>query len=148
LSDGYRLHQQLDPERYQAGREQGLTTLRQFDERITAHYGGFRDASDYYARSSAGPHLAAITHPTLLLVSADDPMIPVDSVARWPRSQAVRLEVLATGGHVGFVAPTAAPGSFWAAERALGFLERWRGPSASRPAEGSQGRTDESAHPL
>ena len=28
-----------------------------------------------------------------------------------------------TGGHVGFVARTTAPGGMWAAERALGFLE-------------------------
>jgi predicted alpha/beta-fold hydrolase len=28
-----------------------------------------------------------------------------------------------TGGHVGFVARAAAPGFFWAAERALDFLE-------------------------
>jgi predicted alpha/beta-fold hydrolase len=27
-----------------------------------------------------------------------------------------------TGGHVGFVADTVAPGRFWAAERALAFL--------------------------
>lgn len=127
LSDAYRLHQRLAPEHYQRGREHGLRTLRQFDERITAPYGGFRDAADYYARSSAGPHLAAVTHPTLLLASADDPMIPALSLTRWTRSSAVCLELLPTGGHVGFVAPTAAPGSFWAAERALGFLEELRG---------------------
>jgi predicted alpha/beta-fold hydrolase len=27
----------------------------------------------------------------------------------------------ATGGHVGFVAPTCAPGRFWAAERVMAF---------------------------
>ncbi len=126
LSDAYRLHQRLAPERYEAGRERGLKSLRDFDDRITAYYGGFQGVADYYSRSSAGPHLPAITHPTLLLAAADDPMIPLNSVARWPRSAAVELEVLPTGGHVGFVAPTAAPGRFWAAERALDFLQGWR----------------------
>jgi predicted alpha/beta-fold hydrolase len=32
--------------------------------------------------------------------------------------------MLPTGGHVGFLAPTAAPGGFWAAERAMAFLQR------------------------
>jgi predicted alpha/beta-fold hydrolase len=27
-----------------------------------------------------------------------------------------------TGGHVGFVAPTCAPGRFWAAERLMAFV--------------------------
>jgi hypothetical protein len=30
--------------------------------------------------------------------------------------------MLPTGGHVGFAAPTDAPGRFWAAERAMAFL--------------------------
>jgi uncharacterized protein len=131
LADAYRRHQRLAPEHYQPNRERGLQTLREFDERITSHYGGFRDAADYYARSSAGPHLAAITHATLLLAAADDPMIPAESLTRWPRSDAVRLELLPTGGHVGFVAPTKAPRLFWAAERALAFLEGLRSEAAS-----------------
>jgi predicted alpha/beta-fold hydrolase len=31
--------------------------------------------------------------------------------------------MLPTGGHVGFVARTRAPGRFWAAERVMDFLE-------------------------
>ncbi len=124
LADGYRRRHRLRPDLFPAGRERGLRTVREFDERITAPYGGFRDAADYYARSSAGPWLASIERPTLLLAAQDDPMIPVESVTRWPLSPAVRREVTATGGHVGFVGPTRAPGWFWAAERTLAFLER------------------------
>jgi predicted alpha/beta-fold hydrolase len=36
----------------------------------------------------------------------------------------VTREMLPTGGHVGFAAPTAAPGRFWAAARALPFLDQ------------------------
>ena len=65
-----------------------------------------------------------IERPTLILAAEDDPMIPGDSVARWPlpSSGLVRREMLPTGGHVGFVAPTKAPGRFWAAERVMEFL--------------------------
>ena len=74
--------------------------------------------------SSAGPWLHAIERPTLILTAADDPLVPVESVLRFPLpdSGVVHREVLPTGGHVGFVAPTTAPGRFWAAERVLDFL--------------------------
>ncbi len=106
---------------YEAGREIGVTTVREFDERITAPYGGFGSADDYYAKSSSGPWLHAIDRPTLILSAEDDPMIPGDSVRRFARSGSVTLEMMPTGGHVAFVAPTTAPGSFWPAERAMAF---------------------------
>jgi hypothetical protein len=123
LGDGYRRRHRARPDLFPSGRERGLRTLREFDERITAPFGGYQGAADYYARSSAGPWLASIDRPALLLAAQDDPMIPVAAVARWPLAPAVRLELTATGGHVGFVGPTRAPGWFWAAERALAFLE-------------------------
>jgi len=60
-----------------------------------------------------------------VLNAADDPLIPLESVLRFPlpASGIVQREVLPTGGHVGFVAPTLAPGRFWAAERVMEFLE-------------------------
>jgi predicted alpha/beta-fold hydrolase len=39
--------------------------------------------------------------------------------------------MLRTGGHVGFVAPTSAPGRFWAAERVMEFLEGIRYEAAT-----------------
>jgi predicted alpha/beta-fold hydrolase len=136
MQRAYRRRQSLLPELYQAGRERGLRTIRAYDEAITAHYGGFRDAADYYERCSAGPHLVHIDRPTLVLAAADDPMIPAESVARWPlpSSGLVRREMLPTGGHVGFVAPTSAPGRFWAAERVMAFLEDVRAQAGADQA--------------
>lgn len=118
------------PDLYASGRERGTRTIREYDEAITAPYGGYRDAEDYYQRSSAGPCLARIDHPALVLAAQDDPLVPADSVTRWalPQSGLVERELLATGGHVGFVGPTEAPGRFWAAERVLDHLDakaRW-----------------------
>lgn len=109
---------------YEAGREAGVRTVREFDERITAPYGGFASAEDYYTRSSSGPWLQAIARPTLIVSAEDDPMIPGQSVRKYPlpSSALVAREMLSTGGHVGFAAPTSAPGGFWAAERAMSFL--------------------------
>ena len=130
LRRSYRRRQRLVPELYEAGRERGLRSIREWDEVITAPYGGYASADEYYARSSAGPYLGRLDRPTLILAAADDPMVPGESVARWPlpASGLVVREILPTGGHVGFVAPTAAPGRFWAAERAMAWLR-----AASRP---------------
>ncbi len=125
LRAAYRRRQSRLPDLYERGREHGLRSVRDYDAAITAPYGGYRDADDYYARSSSGPHLAAIDHPVLILAAEDDPMVPSESVARWPLPLhgRVRRELLPTGGHMGFVAPTRAPGAFWAAERVLEFVE-------------------------
>ena len=124
LKAAYRRRQRLRPDLYEAGRERGLRTIREYDDVITAPYGGYASAEEYYAASSAGPRLGALTRPALVLAALDDPMVPGESVARWPlpASGLVQREMTATGGHVGFVAPTAAPGRFWAAERALAFV--------------------------
>lgn len=128
LSQAYRRRAAARPDLFPAGLERGLGSVRGFDDRITAPFGGYRSAADYYAQASAGPWLAAIDRPTLLLAAADDPMIPVASVERWPLSPAVSRETTATGGHVGFVAPARAPGWFWAADRAMAFVEAGHEP--------------------
>ena len=124
LKASYVRIQERNPEIYAAGRESGVRTVREFDERITAPYAGFSSAEDYYTRSSSGPWLKAIERPTLIISADDDPMIPGDSVRGFalPASGVVTREILHTGGHVGFSARTAAPGRFWAAERAMAFL--------------------------
>jgi predicted alpha/beta-fold hydrolase len=122
LRIAYRYRQTLRPDLYAPGAERGPRTIREWDETITAPHGGYGSGAEYYARSSAGPHLVSVTVPTLLIAAEDDPLIPGPSVSKWPLSPSVAREMLPTGGHVGFVAPTAAPGRFWAAERALAFL--------------------------
>src|SRR6185295_15813303 len=45
------------PRLYNAGRETKPRTIREWDETITAPYGGYASADEYYARSSAGPYV-------------------------------------------------------------------------------------------
>lgn len=134
LRAAYSERQRILPDVYEPGRERLMRTVREFDHHITARYGGFADADDYYARSSAGPWLTRIDRPTLILAAEDDPFIPADAVARWPLPETgmVRREMTPTGGHVGFVAPTRAAGRFWAAERVMAFLQdAWEGVRAT-----------------
>ncbi|MDA3921011.1 MAG: hydrolase [Salinisphaera sp.] len=84
-----------------------LATLRDFpsfDNAVTAPLNGFRDAEDYYARSSSGPFLSRVKTPTLIIHALDDPfmtrgIVPTENML----SDAIRVELSEHGGHVGFV---------------------------------------------
>ncbi len=130
LNASYHKRRALLTEAYEPGRERGIATVREFDDRITAFYGGYRDAEEYYQRVSPGPHLEAIDRPTLVLAAADDPFIPEPSMSKWARSREVTMEMVPGGGHVGFVGRSKAPRFFWAADRILSFLEGIVKPSA------------------
>ena len=84
-------------------------TLQRFDDLYTAPAGGFADRDDYYQTCSAGPHLAAITTPTLMLTSADDPMVPVHSYHQATLGKSVRLHVESRGGHMGYLSAKPTP---------------------------------------
>lgn len=101
-----------------------VRTVRQFDERYTAPHGGYRDADDYYARSSSLPVLGDIRVPTLILHAEDDPIIPATPF-RSPgiiRNPHVLLVLTERGGHVGFIANTDGDADrFWAENRLIEF---------------------------
>ena len=79
-------------------------TFRQFDDYVTAPLHGFRDADDYYTRSSSKSYLKFIRTPTLILHAEDDPFLGPEAVpAADELSTMVRLELSQRGGHVGFV---------------------------------------------
>jgi predicted alpha/beta-fold hydrolase len=120
----------LYPERYDASELALVRTLREFDERYTAPHGGFRDAADYYARSSSLPLIPRIQIPTLIIHAEDDPFIPFDSLRHPSVGANPNVILLAPphGGHVGFVSDGHTPGEdrFWAENRLIEFCERIR----------------------
>lgn len=81
-----------------------IRTIIEWDERVIAPRYGFRDADHYYEEAGVGPHLAAITIPTLLVAADADPMIPDTTVrpALERASASVRVVWTGRGGHVGF----------------------------------------------
>jgi predicted alpha/beta-fold hydrolase len=98
--------------------------IRQFDERYTAPQGGYLGASDYYERASSLRVIPRIEVPTLIIHSADDPLIPVGpflepSTAANPN---VLLVLTCGGGHVGFIATaTGGEDRRWAENRVVEF---------------------------
>lgn len=101
-----------------------IRTLEDFDNLITGPLHGFRDATDYYERSSSLPWLEHIRLDTLLLSAVDDPMLPpevlddVREVAR--KNPALHLEFVDHGGHAGFIAGSLPWRPFYYAEQRVG----------------------------
>ncbi len=88
----------------QLGDLSDITSFWQYDERVVARLHGFRDAADYYQRSSSRQFLGAIRLPTLLIQAHDDPfMTPAVLPQGHELAPQVAMEVHNWGGHVGFV---------------------------------------------
>ena len=95
-----------------------------FDNAATAVLHGFRDAYDYYERSSSARYLKGITRPVLAIHAKDDPfMVPeiVPDASALPPN--VTIELSEYGGHVGYCAAGPHYGvKWWLEERIPRFL--------------------------
>ena len=105
-------------------RIRAVKTLAAFDDLVTGPLHGFRDAEDYYRRSSSLRYLERIRLKTLLLSAADDPMLPsqvLNQVRRIAdRNPALQIDFPAKGGHAGFVAGSRPWRPFYYAEHRVG----------------------------
>ncbi len=97
----------------------------QIDRDFVAPRNGFASAEDYYRRSMALPHLAAITVPTLVIHARDDPIVPAAAYQAygWRGNPALTPLLPKRGGHVGFHGR----GGVWYLHRFAEFLERITG---------------------
>lgn len=77
--------------------------LWEFDDVYTAPVSGFGGADEYYRRASSLRVCQNIRLPALVIASRDDPLVPVNSLEPLRDCPAVRLEIVASGGHLGFV---------------------------------------------
>ena len=111
------------PGLYDAARVRAASTLREFDDLVTAPLHGFKGVDDYYARASSKPQLKCIAAPTLMLNARNDPFLPARFL---PTPQEVSLNVLletpAGGGHAGFVTGRFPGNIEWLAQRVLRFF--------------------------
>lgn len=101
------------------------TTFREFDTLVTAKLHGFRDAEDYWTRSSSKPLLGRIAVPTLVLNARNDPFLPAFALPLAHEvSGCVTLQQPETGGHVGFPEGPFPGRIAWLPRRILAFLDR------------------------
>ena len=123
----FRRKARLFPHVYDVTRADGIRSLRDFDERITALYAGFAGATDYYHRASAARVLATIAVPTLILHALDDPFVRIteESRATIAANRNITLVEPEHGGHCAFLAtpkPAEDDDGYWAESTLLRFL--------------------------
>jgi predicted alpha/beta-fold hydrolase len=108
------------PGRYDLSRMRGVSSLREFDDRVTAFYCGFEGATDYYARAAAANVVDKISVPTYILYATNDPFIRIlpETREKIRRNQNITFVETDDGGHCSFIAErNGDDGQF--AERAL-----------------------------
>jgi hypothetical protein len=101
------------------------TTFREFDTLVTARLHGYRDADDYWTRTSSKPLLRHIAVPTLVLNAKNDPFLPAQALpGAHDVSASVALQQPAGGGHVGFPRGPFPGHIDWLPQRIVSFLEQ------------------------
>jgi uncharacterized protein len=127
LKERMRRKAELFPRRYalngSMARARRIRSVREFDEVITAPFCGFRDADDYYTRSSSRQLIEKIRKPTLILTAQDDPFVPFHIFDHAPLKENRWITLLAPryGGHCGFVSGEPGRERFWAEARVVEF---------------------------
>jgi predicted alpha/beta-fold hydrolase len=95
---------QAFPQLYRFGDLRRFATLSATTEFFVENYTEF-DSLDQYLEGYAvtGPVLGSVAVPTRILLSADDPMIPVRDLEAIARPAAIEVSLLPRGGHCGFI---------------------------------------------
>ncbi len=127
LAARFRRKAALFPALFDPTRADGLRSLIEFDDRITAFYAGFHGAEDYYFRAAAARVLHRIAVPTLILHAQDDPFVRITPESRAAIAANPNLLLLepAHGGHCAFLERAIGPANdgYWAESTLLAFLK-------------------------
>ena len=115
---------ELYPGLYTADGLDKIRTVRQFDERVVARYGGFTGADDYYYSVASSNWAQDIAVPALILHALDDPFIRMtpDTRAKLVANPRVMLVETQHGGHCAFLSLEPGDAGFWAERTLLDFL--------------------------
>ena len=132
-----RLKARLFPGKFDVSRLRGISTLRQFDDRITAHYCGFAGADDYYARAAAANVVDRIAVPALIIHAANDPFIRITPETRRRIAGNPNIAYVETedGGHCAFIG-----------EKNLGERDLGERSSGDRIGNATEGAIDSAAN--
>ncbi|MDR3393302.1 MAG: hydrolase [Sulfuriferula sp.] len=115
------------PGLFDAGRVRAATTLREFDDVVTAPLHGYANADEYWLNASSKPGLIRISVPTLILNAKNDPFLPRSALpSKNEVSPAVTLQFPEQGGHVGFHSGPFPGNADWLPKRVLNYLQNYR----------------------
>ena len=117
----------LFPKVFETSRLRDVSTLREFDDKITAHYCGFTGAVDYYARAAAANVVDRIAASAFILHAANDPFIRILPETRKKILANPNITFLETedGGHCSFLAQPDGDDGRWAESQILEFLRKY-----------------------
>lgn len=93
------------PDTFDVSRLRGVSSLRLFDDRVTAYYCGFTGAEDYYARAAAANVVDRIAVPALIIHAANDPFIRMQPETKQRIRANPHITYIETedGGHCAFM---------------------------------------------
>ena len=137
------------PELYPHDAMRGYRDFYEFDSQWTAPSFGYRDANDYYERTSAMHVVGDVRIPTLMLHSEDDPLVPLRGrgLAAVQENPHLLLRCVRYGGHNAFLGARPARGAqrvdvdrWWAENRIVDWAEA-RVAAYQMEARSEAGRT-------
>lgn len=116
------------PNDFDVRRLRGVSSLRLFDDRVTAYYCGFTGADDYYQRAAAANVVDRIAVPALIIHAANDPFIRMrtETVERITSNPNITYIETGDGGHCAFVGEPDGDGydGRWAEREVVDFLKQ------------------------
>jgi uncharacterized protein len=127
----------LFPDHFDTSRLRGIRSLREFDDKVTAHYCGFTGVDDYYDRASAAHTVEQIAVPALILYAANDPFVRITEATRRKIASNANITFVETddGGHCAFIGAKARTlngksnlpdDGYWAEQEIVSFLRRFQ----------------------
>jgi predicted alpha/beta-fold hydrolase len=142
----FRNKAKLFPKDFDVSRLRGVSSLRLFDDRITAHYCGFAGADDYYARAAAANVVDRIAVPALIIHAANDPFIRVQAETLRSIAANSNITYIETddGGHCAFIGQqdgAAGDDGRWAEREVVEFVRRMAEQSDAVPVHARSSST-------
>lgn len=103
---------------------QQMTRLQEMNEYFIPKYTPFSNVEEYFAAYTiTGQTLSFTRSPTLVLSSADDPVIPADDLNHIARPASIKISIQTFGSHCAFLQSVREPS--WADVQATAFFETY-----------------------
>ena len=132
--DSLRKKRQLWPQHVDVDETVLKQDMRSLTRWLALKHTEFTDVEDYFeGYSVSGGRLAALQVPVSVLASADDPVIPVDTLRTLELPAHSRLDIAEHGGHCGFIEGPSL----------RGYAERWVAKRLSRALSAHAAADDE-----
>ena len=131
LFQRYRRKVKFFPDSFDGALLRGIRTLREFDDRITAHYCGFTGADDYYARAAAANVIDRIARPALVIHAANDPFVRIlpETREHLLANRNITYIEVEDGGHCAFIGERDGDATYdgrWAEYEVVEFAKQFR----------------------